>query len=66
MPTTTTTLIRYFSTVYGKSCCEGVRHGGHGWFVDQSMISKRIEEWKREKVVTGSVIYNIVRFIVIL
>ncbi|KAK2151895.1 hypothetical protein LSH36_347g03009 [Paralvinella palmiformis] len=49
MPRTSKQLILYFDSVFGKSSCEGVLHGGQGWFIDQGMISRRIQEWKIEK-----------------
>ena len=51
MPRTSKQLILYFDSVFGKSSCEGVLHGGQGWFIDQGMISRRIQEWKIEKVI---------------
>ena len=48
MPKTPEDTISYFAAVYGKSSCEDVLRGGQGWFIDQAMISLRIEQWKRK------------------
>ncbi|KAK2151894.1 hypothetical protein LSH36_347g03022, partial [Paralvinella palmiformis] len=49
MPKTPEDTISYFAAVYGKSSCEDVLRGGQGWFIDQAMISLRIEQWKRKE-----------------
>jgi hypothetical protein len=50
IPSNSREIIRYLADVYGQDCCEGVQHGGLGWFIDQSMVSRRIQAWKKHQV----------------
>ncbi|KAK2151896.1 hypothetical protein LSH36_347g03015 [Paralvinella palmiformis] len=46
IPTTSKQLLWYFATAYNQASVENVQHGGYGWFMDQAMISERIQKWK--------------------
>ena len=67
LPRTPAEVIAYQQSVFVKKCCTNVRHGGHGWVMDQELAKGRVHEWKlsnnREKIYVYLTIAVLVHFI---